>query len=78
MQYGRNDNKREVWLDVLRAFACFSVLLCHAPAEYGGITPGKRVLGPLTYVTMSTGVSVFIMISGALLLYKPQPMVFFL
>ncbi len=65
-------NGKEVWIDVLRAFACICVLLVHAPAKYDGLIPGQFILAPANYVFMAWGVSVFFMISGALLFDKPQ------
>ena len=64
--------KKEVWIDVLRAFACICVLLVHSPAKYDGHIPGQYVLAPCNYLFMAWGVSVFFMISGALLFYKAQ------
>lgn len=63
-------NGREVWIDVLRAFACICVLLVHSPAKYDGHVPGQFILAPANYLFMAWGVSVFFMISGALLFSK--------
>lgn len=71
----REINGREVWVDVLRAFACISVLLVHSPAKYDGQIPGQFVLAPANYLFMAWGVSVFFMISGALLFNRPQTLV---
>lgn len=65
-------NNKEVWIDVLRAFACICVLLVHSPAMYDGQIPGQYILAPANYVFMAWGVSVFFMISGALLFSKAQ------
>lgn len=65
------EKKREIWLDVLRAFACMCVVLVHSPAKYDGQIPGQSLLAPLNYVLMSWGVGLFFTISGALLLSKP-------
>lgn len=65
-------NNKEVWIDVLRAFACICVLLVHSPAIYDGHVSGQFILAPANYVFMAWGVSVFFMISGALLFSKPQ------
>lgn len=64
--------KREIWIDVIRAFACICVLLVHSPAKYDGQIPGQPVLAPANYLLMAWGVSVFFMISGSLLFNKPQ------
>lgn len=65
------DKKREIWLDVLRAFACICVVMVHSPAEYDGNVPGQFVLAPANYLLMAWGVGLFFAISGALLLSKP-------
>lgn len=67
--------KREVWIDVLRAFACVCVLLVHAPIAFDGVTGGSYLLAPCNHFLMAGGVCVFFMISGALLLSKEQPMI---
>ncbi len=67
-----NKTNREIWIDILRAFACICVLLVHSPAKYDGQIPGQPVLAPANYLFMAWGVSVFFMISGALLFNKPQ------
>lgn len=72
-----DDKKREIWIDVLRAFACVCVLLIHSPVKYDGQIPGQYVLAPSNYILMSWGVSIFFMISGALLFSREQEMVFF-
>ncbi len=66
---------KEVWIDVLRAFACACVLLVHSPAKYDGCIQGQYILAPANYVLMACGVSVFFMISGALLFSKPQKLI---
>lgn len=70
-------NNREVWIDVLRAFACICVLLVHSPAKYDGNIPGQYILAPANYLFMAWGVSVFFMISGALLFSKAQDLTSF-
>ena len=67
--------KREVWIDVLRAFACVCVLLVHAPIAFDGVTGGSYLLAPCNHFLMAGGVCVFFMISGALLLAKEQEMI---
>ena len=65
------EQKREIWLDVLRAFACACVVMVHSPAKYDGHIPGQYILAPANYILMAWGVGVFFAISGALLLSKP-------
>lgn len=65
------EKKREIWLDVLRAFACMCVVLVHSPAEFDGQIPGQYVLAPSNYILMAWGVGLFFALSGALLLSKP-------
>lgn len=67
-------NKRIIWIDVIRAVACFCVLCVHSPAPYVG-QDGQYLLAPLNYIFMAWGVSVFFMISGALLFSKEQKLV---
>lgn len=64
--------QREIWIDVLRAFACICVVLIHSSAKYDGHIPGQFILAPANYVLMATGVCIFYMISGSLLLSKEQ------
>lgn len=66
---------REVWVDVLRAFACACVLLVHAPIAFDGVTGGSYLLAPSNHFLMAGGVCVFFMISGALLFAKEQTMI---
>lgn len=72
--YQKNKPK-ETWIQVLRAFACICVLFCHSPAPTDGNTPGMYMLAPFNYLFMAWGVSVFFMISGALLFAKEQKLV---
>lgn len=65
------EKKREVWLDVLRAFACMCVVLVHSSAKYDGHIPGQYILAPANYILMAWGVGLFYALSGALLLSKP-------
>lgn len=66
--------KREVWLDVVRAFACACVIMVHSPAKYDGLVPGQYVLAPFNYIFMAWGVGLFFALSGALLLAQPLPL----
>lgn len=65
------EKKREIWLDVLRAFACMCVVLVHSSAKYDGHIPGQYILAPTNYILMAWGVGLFFALSGALLLSKP-------
>ena len=69
--------KREIWLDVIRAFACACVIMVHSPAKYDGLIPGQYVLAPFNYVFMAWGVGLFFALSGALLLSRPMPLTAF-
>lgn len=70
-------SEREIWIDVLRMIACISVVLIHSSAKYDGFIPGQFILAPANYILMATGVSIFFMISGALLLSKEQELQMF-
>lgn len=61
------EQKREIWLDVARAFACACVIMVHSPAKYDGLIPGQYALAPLNYISMAWGVGLFFALSGALL-----------
>lgn len=57
--------ERIVYLDVIRVVACCMIVLMHSPHPDAGI-PGM-ILSPLSFVTAS-GIGLFFMVSGALLL----------
>lgn len=71
------EQKRENWLDVVRAFACACVIMVHSPAKYDGLIPGQFILAPLNYILMAWGVGLFFALSGALLLSQPLPLATF-
>lgn len=71
------DRKREIYLDVLRAFACACVVMVHSPAKYDGNIPGQYILAPANYLLMAWGVGMFFLLSGALLLSKPVNLITF-
>lgn len=71
------EQKREIWLDVVRAFACACVIMVHSPAKYDGLIPGQYILAPLNYILMAWGVGLFFALSGALLLSQPLPLTTF-
>lgn len=66
--------KRLIWVDVLRSFACICVLFCHSPGKYEG-QGGQFLLAPNNYLMMAWGVSIFFMLSGALLFSQEQKLV---
>lgn len=71
------EQKRENWLDAVRAFACACVIMVHSPAKYDGLIPGQYALAPLNYILMAWGVGLFFALSGSLLLSKPVPLTTF-
>lgn len=58
-------NKRIVYLDLLRVLACSMIVLMHSPHPDAGVPGSVQV--PLSFLTAS-GIGLFIMVSGALLL----------
>lgn len=69
------DTDRLYWIDAIRSFACICVVAVHAPIP-GGIGGGFN--GPFNYFTAAGASILFFMISGALVLYKPKPVLPFL
>ena len=70
------DKDRLYWIDAIRSFACVCVLIVHAPTVGG--TKGLRFIGPINYFAAAGASILFFMISGALVLYKPKPVIPFL
>ncbi len=66
---------REYWIDAVRSFACLCVVVVHSPIPGG--TNGLGCIAVFNYYAF-VGVPLFFMISGALLLYKEEPLVPFL
>ncbi len=66
---------REYWIDAVRSFACLCVVVVHSPIPGG--TNGLGCIAVFNYYAV-VGVPLFFMISGALLLYKEEPLVPFL
>ena len=62
--------KRVLWLDIMRIFAIFCVLICHSPAPYDGLAGGRFFISAFNYYGLACGPNLFFMISGALLLTK--------
>lgn len=65
-------------MDVMRIFAIICVVVCHSPAPYDGLAGGRFFISAYNYYTMSGGVCLFFMISGALLLSRPMPYIQFM
>lgn len=70
------DNNRLYWIDAIRSFACLCVLLMHSVIPGG--TRGNYIVAPLQYFSVSGASVLFLMISGALVFYKPKPFVPFI
>lgn len=67
---------RQHWIDLARVFACICVIISHAP-----IPGGSNIFGCLSisnYYSVSGASVLFFMISGALVLNKPQNFTSFL
>ena len=75
-QYDKIDQNREYWIDAIRSFACICVIIVHAPTS-GGMK-GISFIGPINYFAAAGASILFFMISGALVLYKPKPVIPFL
>lgn len=60
-------SKRDVSLDIIRLIACLMIVLMHSPMSNFGIS--GMVLSGISYITAS-GIGLFFMVSGALLLKK--------
>lgn len=69
------DADRQYWIDAIRSFACICVVAVHAPIPGG---QGGAFNGPFNYFTAAGASILFFMISGALVLYKPKPVIPFL
>ena len=66
-----NSNQRIFYYDFLRAFAIFAVILCHVDGIIGYSFWNLKVALPGLLTTIAlTGVPIFLMLSGALLLNK--------
>lgn len=70
------DKDRLYWIDVIRSFACLCVISTHAPMIGWG--HGHVVKAIFNYYSIAGASILFFMISGALVLYKPKPVVPFL
>ena len=70
------DENRLYWIDAIRSFACLCVLLNHSVIPGG--TCGNEIIEPFRYFTVAGASILFFMISGALVFYKPKPLVPFI
>lgn len=70
------ERNREYWIDAIRSFACICVVIVHSPSPGG--TKGLEFIGPINYFAAAGASILFFMISGALVLYKPKPVIPFL
>ena len=70
------DKDRLYWIDAIRSFACLCVITTHAPMIGWG--HGHVIKAVYNYFSIAGASILFFMISGALVLYKPKPVVPFL
>lgn len=70
------DPNRLYWIDAIRSFACLCVITTHAPMV--GLEQGYQVKAIFNYFSIAGASILFFMISGALVLYKPKPVIPFL
>lgn len=70
------DKDRLYWIDAVRSFACLCVISTHAPMIGWG--HGHAFKAVFNYFSIAGASILFFMISGALVLYKPKPVVPFL
>lgn len=70
-----NVNTRKLYLDIIRIFACFMVIINHtlsARGMYGDIVFFKWLISDIGFALCKTGVTLFLMVSGALLLKRTK------
>ena len=70
------DPQRLYWIDAIRSFACICVITTHAPIPNG--SDGRVFVAFFNYFSVAGASILFFMISGALVLYKPKPVLPFL
>jgi len=70
------DQERLYWIDAIRSFACICVVTTHA--AIAGNYRDTIAVAFFNYYSMAGASILFFMISGALILYKPKPVVPFL
>lgn len=66
------DQNRLYWIDAVRSFACLCVIATHS-IPLGSTDTERLICSALLYLSKSGSSILFFMISGALVLYKPQP-----
>ncbi len=72
-QQTTNNNKQRVWqFELLRCLACLSVVLLHSTVRFVVSTENYDFFGALILSASSTGVPLFVMISGYFLLSNPK------
>lgn len=67
-----NSENRLHWMDAVRCLACLSVTSIHA--TYTGGTGGQHAIAIYDYYAVASASIVFFMLTGALSLWKPQPL----
>ena len=70
------DPNRLYWIDAVRSFACLCVLLMHS-VEHGA-ERGHPAITAVLYAAVGGASILFFMISGALVFYKPKPLIPFM
>lgn len=70
------DPNRLYWIDAIRSFACVCVLLSHAFDPVGAAK--VAAIEPIRYLIVAGASVLFFMISGALVFYKPKPLIPFM
>ena len=69
-------DNRLYWIDAIRSFACLCVLLSHAVPCAGA--DKVKAIAPFQYLVVAGASVLFFMISGALVFYKPKPLIPFI
>lgn len=67
---------REYWIDAVRSFACLCVITTHAPIPNN--SSDQFVIAITNYFSVAGASILFFMISGALILYREQPVIPFM
>lgn len=70
------DKNRLYWIDAIRSFACLCVIGTHAPLPNNTTAPA--FVSSFNYFSVAGASILFFMISGALVLFKPNPVIPFL
>lgn len=61
------DKPRDFRIDLMRAFACIMVIICHSPQDFTN-QGGQWIIGVVNYFGMAWGPILFFLISGACIL----------